>query len=304
MSGKSYGAIQVTNANAADADEDGLGNIVGNIHNDNTNTNTTNKDNGETVPLLSSNNSNVDNKDAQSKSSTIKSLLQKYWSHITFDWISPLLHIGNTNGQLNVDDLETMPLPKDCTTEEVYAVFLKCWEEELNKAKESNELAKNNKKTNVVGSTGENNGVVNNGSVDNTLEEQDETNGDEEEDLFMDTTTIYNPNTYQPSLIRALYRAFGADFLRAGLLKLVHDSNLFVGPQVLNRLIQFMRNKDAPLSQGLGLMLIVTGAQIVMSFCVSEQKIYYIVYQTFVFFKMDPIDSHSKPPVLFLLTHI
>ena len=273
MSGKSYGAIQVTNANAADADEDGLGNIVGNIHNDNTNTNTTNKDNGETVPLLSSNNSNVDNKDAQSKSSTIKSLLQKYWSRITFDWISPLLHIGNTNGQLNVDDLETLPLPKDCTTEEVYAVFLKCWEEELNKAKESNELAKNNKKTNVVGSTGENNGVVNNGSVDNTLEEQDETNGDEEEDLFMDTTTIYNPNTYQPSLIRALYRAFGADFLRAGLLKLVHDSNLFVGPQVLNRLIQFMRNKDAPLSQGLGLMLIVTGAQIVMSFCVSEQKI-------------------------------
>ena len=287
MSGKSYGAIQVTNANAAAADEDGLGNIVGNIHNDNTNTNTTNKDNGETVPLLSSNNSN-DNKGppkidhtgiAQSKSSTIKSLLQKYLSHITFDWISPLLHIGNTNGQLNVDDLETLPLPKDCTTEEVYAVFLKCWEEELNKAKESNELAKNNnkKKTNVVGSTGENNGVVNNGSVDNTLEEQDETNGDEEEDLFMDTTTIYNPNTYQPSLIRALYRAFGADFLRAGLLKLVHDSNLFVGPQVLNRLIQFMRNKDAPLSQGLGLMLIVTGAQIVMSFCVSEQKIYYSV---------------------------
>ena len=283
MSGKSYGAIQVTNANAADADEDGLGNIVGNIHNDNTNTNTTNKDNGETVPLLSSNNSNVDNKDAQSKSSTIKSLLQKYWSHITFDWISPLLHIGNTNEQLNVDDLETLPLPKDCTTEEVYAVFLKCWEEELNKAKESNELAKNNKKTNVVGSTGENNEVVNNGSVGNTLEEQDETNGDEEEDLFMDTTTIYNPNTYQPSLIRALYRAFGADFLRAGLLKLVHDSNLFVGPQVLNRLIQFMRNKDAPLSQGLGLMLIVTGAQIVMSFCVSEQKIYYSVSNIFFF---------------------
>ena len=65
-----------------------------------------------------------------------------------------------------------------------------------------------------------------------------------------------NPNSYQPSLIKALYNAFGYDFSRAGLLKLIHDSSLFVGPQVLNRLIQFLRDKDAPLSYGITLMLI------------------------------------------------
>ena len=65
-----------------------------------------------------------------------------------------------------------------------------------------------------------------------------------------------NPNSYQPSLIKALYNAFGYDFLRAGLLKLIHDSSLFVGPQVLNRLIQFLRDRDAPLSYGISLMLI------------------------------------------------
>ena len=65
-----------------------------------------------------------------------------------------------------------------------------------------------------------------------------------------------NPNSYQPSLIKALYNAFGYDFLRAGLFKLIHDSSLFVGPQVLNRLIQFLRDKDAPLSYGISLMLI------------------------------------------------
>ena len=69
-------------------------------------------------------------------------------------------------------------------------------------------------------------------------------------------SSTYNPNAYQPSLIKALYHAFGSDFLRAGLLKLIHDASLFVGPQVLNRLIQFMRNRDASLSYGIMLMII------------------------------------------------
>jgi len=55
------------------------------------------------------------------------------------------------------------------------------------------------------------------------------------------------------------------DFLRAGLLKLVHDLNLFVGPQVLNRLIGFLRNGDAELREGLWLAGVVTLSQIVMS---------------------------------------
>ena len=40
---------------------------------------------------------------------------------------------------------------------------------------------------------------------------------------------------------------------------------MFVGPQVLNHLIQFLRNSKAPWSQGVGLTLLVTFSQIAMS---------------------------------------
>ena len=73
-----------------------------------------------------------------------------------------------------------------------------------------------------------------------------------------------------PSLFRCLYRSFGGAFCRAGLLKLVHDLCIFVGPLVLNRLIQFLRDADAPLSHGLYLTLAVTLSQLTMSFCLRH----------------------------------
>jgi len=97
--------------------------------------------------------------------------------------------------------------------------------------------------------------------INNNTEEEVDLSNLEDELNFNSTSTStsnyhLNPNSYQPSLIKALYNAFGYDFLRAGLFKLIHDSSLFVGPQVLNRLIQFLRDKDAPLSYGISLMLI------------------------------------------------
>ena len=97
--------------------------------------------------------------------------------------------------------------------------------------------------------------------IDNNNHTQDEVDlSNLEDELNFNNTNSsnyhLNPNSYQPSLIKALYNAFGYDFLRAGLLKLIHDSSLFVGPQVLNRLIQFLRDRDAPLSYGITLMLI------------------------------------------------
>jgi ATP-binding cassette subfamily C (CFTR/MRP) protein 1 len=74
-----------------------------------------------------------------------------------------------------------------------------------------------------------------------------------------------------PSLIRALVRAFGMDFLFGGfILKLIHDCCLFVGPQVLNHMIQFLRDGDAPISRGLLLTLAVTVSQLIMSFCLRH----------------------------------
>lgn len=56
-----------------------------------------------------------------------------------------------------------------------------------------------------------------------------------------------------PSLGRALARAFGKEFLNAGFYKLVHDLLIFVGPIVLNHLIEFFGNAEAPRSYGLWL---------------------------------------------------
>ena len=182
--------------------------------------------------------------------SKVNDLLGAYWSDITFDWISPLIQMGNANGQLNLQDLDTLPLPSDCETNEVYAVFSKCWKAELDKAK------KNTKQSSSI-IEGGNSNSSNNGEGKKSVDD-----GDMLLDGLLDqqgSNNIHNNysyNNYQPSLIRALYNAFGADFLHAGLLKLVHDSCLFVGPQVLNRLIRFLRDENASMSYGLSLMLL------------------------------------------------
>lgn len=216
MSGKSYGSIQVTQ----EADP---------VARD-SNTN-------ELNPLLST------NKSSDPILNSFKETCSNFWSDLTFDWISPLLALGNSRGQLNVEDLNTLPLPTDCETEVVYANFLRCWEAELKRSQ--------NDATPTIS-------TKQNGDTDeqvNTLEAE----------ILQSIESSPQHPKHQPSLIRALYNAFGADFLFAGLYKLVHDSNLFVGPLILNKLIQFLRNDDASLSDGLSLVAIVTFSQIVMS---------------------------------------
>lgn len=73
-----------------------------------------------------------------------------------------------------------------------------------------------------------------------------------------------------PSLFRSLVYAFGLEFARAGLLKLVHDLCIFVGPQVLKGLIQFLRDADAPMTRGLSLVAAVTLSQLTMSFALRH----------------------------------
>jgi hypothetical protein len=74
-----------------------------------------------------------------------------------------------------------------------------------------------------------------------------------------------------PSLLRALFRAFGFDYLVGGfILKLIHDSCIFVGPQVLNGMVMFLKDGDAPIERGLNLTLAVTASQLLMSFCLRH----------------------------------
>ena len=144
------------------------------------------------------------------------------WSSLTFGWVGPLLAAGNEAGRLDVPDLAGHPLPADCTTDAAYGRFLEEWTEELGRER------------------GEDAGGP---APDPTGGADDRSDGGTE-------------RRRPPSLIHALSRAFGPDFLRAGLLKLVHDANLFVGPVVLNRLINFLRNPGAELGDGLALTLV------------------------------------------------
>jgi len=83
-------------------------------------------------------------------------------------------------------------------------------------------------------------------------------------------TSHITGKTYEPSIAKCLFRAYGKDYLKAGFFKLFHDMNVFVGPIVLHGLIQFLRDPNAPLRQGLALTATVTISQTIMSFCLRH----------------------------------
>ena len=74
----------------------------------------------------------------------------------------------------------------------------------------------------------------------------------------------------KPSLLRALYRSYGQEFITAGLLKLLHDCLAFVGPVVLHAMIFYLRDEDAPHSRGLALAATVGVSQMGMSLAVRH----------------------------------
>ena len=247
MSGRQYGAIRVSNG---DDDDDDDAEDTANIVNDDS---VDRED--EASPLL---------KAAGAGGSLPPSLFRGhgqnsysyYWSFLTFDWISPLLAKGNVNGQLNAEDLKMLPLPRSCQTNEVYAVFSKCWEDELDRVTNAKADAKRRKKAGSGGGLSEPHiGNIQTPTSNEIREHATVTSTALLMDEFHDEDDLFDVYQHQPSLIRTLYHAFGAEFLRAGLLKLVHDSCLFVGPQVLNRLIHFMRDPHATMIYGFVLMI-------------------------------------------------
>jgi ABC-type multidrug transport system fused ATPase/permease subunit len=72
------------------------------------------------------------------------------------------------------------------------------------------------------------------------------------------------------SLAMAFFHAFGLPFVGAGALKLVHDMCLFVGPQLLNRLILFLSDPHEPQSTGYKYVALLFLANVVMSLCLRQ----------------------------------
>jgi hypothetical protein len=189
----------------------------------------------ETTSLLpSSNNSSIDVNDI----SFVQEQNASTWSKLTFGWMEPMMRLGNAKQRLDPDDITHIPLPNDCQTGYLSDAFEASWKKEM-------ERAKIRKK---------------------------QTSSKEEGGGSKSRATVTNSNSdHHPSLIRALFRAFGTDFLIGGfILKFVHDSCIFVGPQVLNGLILYLGSADAPLSRGLCLTFAVTISQLCMSFCLRH----------------------------------
>lgn len=74
----------------------------------------------------------------------------------------------------------------------------------------------------------------------------------------------------KPSLSIALLLAFGGPFAGAGLLKLVHDSLIFVGPLSLNKLILILNDPSKPISDGLFFVAAIFLSNFCMSLCLRQ----------------------------------
>lgn len=80
------------------------------------------------------------------------------------------------------------------------------------------------------------------------------------------TNQLHEP---EPSLTWAFGHSFGRPFMAAAGLKLVHDSCLFLGPLLLNKIITFL-SSDEPLSIGLLYVAGLFVANFTMSLCLRQ----------------------------------
>jgi ABC transporter transmembrane region len=194
----------------------------------------------EETPLLNGGSHSTDSKDAAGEEASAElcsnpsSLLERVstlWTNLVFNWFTPVLYRGNEKKRLDPEDMDLVPFPHDCDTHCVAEIFYRHWHDECEKAKTQEQLGKTK-----LGPKG----------------------------------SHKNKTPAVPSLVKALAFSFGKEFMLAGLLKLVHDCCIFVGPQVLNAMIYYLRDAEAPMSRGLGLTALVTVSQLFMSFCLRH----------------------------------
>ncbi|EQC27313.1 hypothetical protein SDRG_14934 [Saprolegnia diclina VS20] len=76
--------------------------------------------------------------------------------------------------------------------------------------------------------------------------------------------------TSKPSLLRALFRAFGWRFFLAGLLRGIRATLLFTAPLVLKAMIAFLSDPSAPSSHGYVLVSIIFVSGVLQSLCIRQ----------------------------------
>ncbi|XP_076122347.1 multidrug resistance-associated protein 1 isoform X2 [Alosa pseudoharengus] len=148
-----------------------------------------------------------------------------FLSKITFWWINKLMVLGFKRP---LEEKDLWSLNSEDRSQKVVPQLVRRWDFECNKVKRPSEKTLYSPKRPVMG------------------EKKDARPLEESEILLVKTTQ----KTGEPSLFRALCRTFGPYFLVSTVYKIVHDVLMFVGPEILKQLIQFVNDTSAPSWQG------------------------------------------------------
>uniref|UniRef100_A0A8C2AT71 Multidrug resistance-associated protein 1 n=1 Tax=Cyprinus carpio TaxID=7962 RepID=A0A8C2AT71_CYPCA len=137
-----------------------------------------------------------------------------FLSRITFWWITGLMVIGYKRP---LEEKDLWSLNTEDKSEKVVPQLVRRWDQECNKVKRS--------------------------EVRTAKGEKKDGQPIEESEILLAKTL---QKTGEPSLFCALCRTFGPYFLVSSLYKIIHDILMFVGPEILRLLIQFVNDSSAP----------------------------------------------------------
>uniref|UniRef100_A0A9J7YMS9 Multidrug resistance-associated protein 1 n=1 Tax=Cyprinus carpio carpio TaxID=630221 RepID=A0A9J7YMS9_CYPCA len=141
-----------------------------------------------------------------------------FLSRITFWWITGLMVIGYKRP---LEEKDLWSLNTEDKSEKVVPQLVRRWDQECNKTLYSPKRAAKGEKK--------------------------EGQPIEESEILLAKTL---QKTGEPSLFCALCRTFGPYFLVSSLYKIIHDILMFVGPEILRLLIQFVNDSSAPTWHG------------------------------------------------------
>uniref|UniRef100_A0A673I3S4 Multidrug resistance-associated protein 1 n=1 Tax=Sinocyclocheilus rhinocerous TaxID=307959 RepID=A0A673I3S4_9TELE len=141
-----------------------------------------------------------------------------FLSRITFWWITGLMVTGYKRP---LEEKDLWSLNTEDKSQRVVPQLVRRWDQECNKVKRS--------------------------EVRTARGEKKDGQPIEESEILLAKTL---QKTGEPSLFCALCRTFGPYFLVSSLYKIIHDILMFVGPEILRLLIQFVNDSSAPTWHG------------------------------------------------------
>uniref|UniRef100_A0A672QV88 Multidrug resistance-associated protein 1 n=1 Tax=Sinocyclocheilus grahami TaxID=75366 RepID=A0A672QV88_SINGR len=141
-----------------------------------------------------------------------------FLSRITFWWITGLMVTGYKRP---LEEKDLWSLNTEDKSQRVVPQLVRRWDQECNKVKRS--------------------------EVRTAKGEKKDGQPIEESEILLAKTL---QKTGEPSLFCALCRTFGPYFLVSSLYKIIHDILMFVGPEILRLLIQFVNDSSAPTWHG------------------------------------------------------